>query len=90
MTRTKEQDTQYQKDRRERLAAQQVEEVIDEVFAGPKAYAFVAEKGKVVVVREYRGVSGYHYLPGDHAIGNMAQKQRDLIISKLPKTPRAR
>lgn len=33
--------------------------------------------------------SKYQYLPGDHVVGELTQKQRDQIIAKLPKTPRA-
>ena len=65
------------------VTPERVEEVLDAFF--PKS-VFVVEKGKVVEVREYKGVSGYHYLPGDEVIGNMTQRQRDLIMAKLPKT----
>ena len=84
MTRTKDENTAYQRDRRAQLAAEsrkvtleKVEEVFDAIF--PKAVV-------IETVREYKGVSGYHYLPGDEVIGNMTQRQRDLIMAKLPKT----
>ena len=125
--RTKEQNTQYQKDRRARLAEEsrkvtfeKVEEVFDAFF--PKAEAsghFIIEGDRVVQteplppatfaqkvtkvskraaavvvvedgrasVREFKGGSGYHYLPGDDVIGKMTQKQRDALLNKLPKTP---
>ena len=128
--RTKEQDAQYQKERRAKLAAEsrkitleRVEEVFDAIF--PKAEAsghFIIEGGQVAQtaplppatftqkvtkvskraaavvvvedgrasVREFKGISGYHYLPGDDVIGKMTQKQRDTLLNKLPKTPRTR
>ena len=123
--RTKEQDTQYQKARRAKLAAKRllddpgysVQQAVDdthgtlrtkeqigvavgEVFDAffPKEVTKVSKRAAAVVVvedgrasvREFKGISGYHYLPGDDVIGKMTQKQRDILINKLPKTPRAR
>ena len=49
------------------------------------AAVVVIEDGRAAV-REFKGVSGYRYLPGDEVIGKMTQKQRDIIMAKLPKT----
>ena len=126
--RTKEQDAQYQKDRRAKIAAK-VEEgpvgVGKTATLRTKAEAsghFIIEGGQVAQteslppatftqkvtkvskravavvvvedgrasVREFKGISGYHYLPGDDVIGKMTQKQRDTLLNKLPKTPRAK
>jgi len=85
--RTTEQDAQYQKERRAKMAALKVPVEIIEL--GQSVAGGEVRFRKVVLderVREYKGSTGYHYLPGDEVIGNMTQKQRDTILSKMPMT----
>jgi fatty acid/phospholipid biosynthesis enzyme len=98
MTRTKEENTEYQRNRRAKnaiAAAQQVAKVTaSEVVEAKKVIKGVSKRNAAVVViedgkaavREFSGPSGYHYLTGDEIIGQMTQKQRDAILQKMPKT----
>ena len=92
--RTKEENAEYQRDRRAKIAAMkqeplQAEEPVEvkKVIKGvsKRAAVVVIEDGKASV-REFNGPTGYHYLPGDEVIGKLTQKQRDAILRKLPVT----
>ncbi len=78
--RTPEENAQHQRDLRAKRKP-----VVD-LANGKDATAVVVIEDGRATVKEYKGVSGYHYLPGDEVIGQMTQHQRDVIMAKLPKT----
>jgi hypothetical protein len=78
MARTKEQNTEYQRNRRAKLGV--------DLANGKDATALIVIEDGRATVKEYKGVSGYHYLPGDDVIGKLTQQQRDAILQKLPET----
>ena len=53
---------------------------------GKDATALIVIEDGRATVKEYKGASGYHYLPGDDVISKLTQQQRDAILQKLPKT----
>jgi hypothetical protein len=80
--RTPEENAQHQRD----LRAKRKPVVGVDLAKGKDATAVVVIEDGRATVKEYKGVSGYHYLPGDDVISKLTQHQRDVIMAKLPKT----